>query len=146
MRGAFRWTAGFLLVVMLAPAYEPLAMACAFQPAPTRCCRRKSISASSAQAAMPCHHAMAEASPESEAESSPESRTESSAPSVAANNKDCCQNHCCCGATTSEWAHPASKLLSVLSLLIERARLSFNAEPPATDISGHDSARAPPHS
>jgi len=140
MRRAFRWTAGFLLLVMLAPAYEPLAMACAFQPAPTRCCRRKSISASSAQPAMPCHHAMAMA------EASPESKAESSEPSVAANNKDCCQNRCCCGATTSEWAEPASSLLSVLSLLIERARLSYTAEPPATDISGHDSARAPPRS
>jgi hypothetical protein len=146
MRGAFRWTAGFLLVVMLAPAYEPLAMACAFQPAPTRCCRRKSLSAISAQAAMPCHHAMAEASPGSEAESSPGSKAESSEFSVAANKKDCCQNHCCCGATTSKWAQPTSSLLSVLSLLIERARLPYNAEPPATEISGRDSARAPPRS
>jgi len=138
MRGACRWTARFLLLVMIAPAYAPLAMACAFQPAPTRCCRRKSLSAGSAQTAMPCHHARAEASPEP--------KDESSEPSVAANNNDCCQNHCCCGATTSERAQPTSRLLQISSLLIERARLSYPAEPPSADISGHDSARAPPPS
>jgi hypothetical protein len=141
MSGAFRWTARFLLLVMLAPAYEPLAMACAVQQEAMRCCRRKSLSGGSAQPAMPCHHAMAEAAPREA------SKVELSAPSLAATDgNDCCQNHCCCGATTSEWAQPSSNLLAVLSLLIEPARLSYNADLPTVDISGNDSARAPPRS
>jgi len=63
---------------------------------------------------------------------------------AADNDDDCCKNHCCCGATTSQWAQPASSLLSVLSLLIEPARPSYKAELHSADISGHDSARAPP--
>lgn len=90
---------------------------------------------------MPCHHAMAEASPERKAESS-----EPSVANNAANNKGGCQNHCCCGATTSEWAQLTSDLLPVLHLLIEPARLSYVDELPTADLSGHDSARAPPRS
>jgi hypothetical protein len=137
----FRWSARFLLLVMLAPVYEPLAMARAYQPGPMHCCQRKSLSAGSARPAMPCHHGMAEAA------QSESFTVEVSEPSVAATNgKECCQNHCCCGATTSEWAQPAFHLLSVLHLLIEPARLSYNAELHTANISGHDSARAPPRS
>ncbi len=79
-------------------------------------------------------------------ESSPDP-SESSEPSFqATDDGNCCQNHCCCGATTSEWAQPASNLLSCLSLLIEPARPAQSAALYARDISGHDSARAPPRS
>ena len=88
---------------------------------------------------MPCHHGMAA--------QSASANVEVSGPSVAAtDSKDCSRNHCCCGATTFEWAQPASNLLSVLSLLIEPARLSYSADVHTADISGHDSARAPPRS
>ncbi len=90
---------------------------------------------------MPCHHAMAEASPETKAESSEPSVTNN-----GANNKGRCQNHCCCGVTTSEWAKLTSDLLPVLHLLIEPARLLYADELPTADISGDDSARAPPRS
>jgi len=140
MWGASRWTARFLLLVMLASAFGPLAMACATQPEAMHCVRQ-SVSAQAAQPAMPCHHAMAQSKPPQ-----PESsRVESSEASFQAVD-NCCQNHCCCGATTSEWAQPASNLLSFLSLLIEPARPPQSAALHSSDISGHDSARAPPRS
>jgi hypothetical protein len=132
MWGVSRWTARFLLLVMLAPAYAPLAMACSAQPEVIHSMRQPV----SAQAAMPCHHAMAQ---------SKATQSESSETSFQAGDDDnCCKNHCCCGATTSEWAQPASSLLSFLSLLIEPARPAQSAIVQSSDISGHDSARAPP--
>jgi len=122
---------------MLAPAYEPLAMACAVQPAAMHC-MRQSESVHSVQPAMPCHHAMAGSQPPQ-----PESSETSFQP---ANNGNCCQNHCCCGATTSEWAQPASSLLFCLDFLIEPARPSPSALLQSSDISLLDSARAPPRS
>ncbi|MGD1213981.1 MAG: hypothetical protein ABR861_03235 [Terriglobales bacterium] len=133
----FRWTAGFLLMVMLAPTFEPLAMACAAQPEAMHC-MRQSVRVDATQPAMPCHHAMAQSKPP---------QPESSETSFQAiNNDSCCPNHCCCGATTSEWAQPASSLLSCLSLLIEPACQLQSAVIQSRDISGHDSARAPPRS
>ena len=146
MWGVSRWTARFLLLVMLVPAFGPLTMACVAQPEAMHCMRHPesaSMSGLSAQPEMPCHHAMAQSKPP-RAESSP---VESSEASLQAGNDDnCCQNHCCCGATTSEWAQPASNLLSFLSLLIEPAQASRDSAAQSTDIFGHDSARAPPRS
>ena len=74
--------------------------------------------------AMPCHHAMAQSKPHrpesSPVKSSPVKSSEASF--QVSNDGNCCQSHCCCGATTSEWAQPASNLLSCLSLPIEPAR------------------------
>jgi hypothetical protein len=119
------------MLVMLVPAFGPMAMPCAASPVATRCVRQ----AISAQPAMPCHHATAQ----SLSESAP-----FEASFRAVNN--CCQDHCCCGATTSEWAQPASNLLSFFSLLIEPARPTQNAVLHSADLSGYDSARAPPRS
>jgi hypothetical protein len=143
MWGVFRWTARFLLLVMLAPAYGPLAMACSAQPEAMHCTRQPlstsmsvSTSAHAARPVMPCHQAMAQ---------SKATRSESSETSFqATNDGNCCPNHCCCGATTSEWAHPASSLLSFLSILIEPAPPALSAILQSSNISGHDSARAPP--
>jgi hypothetical protein len=130
---------------MLVPAFGPLAMAYCAQPQAMHCMRQSmsghaasghAASAHAAQPEMPCHHAMAQSKPV-QAESSETSFQ-------PANNDNCCQNHCCCGATTSEWAQPASSLLSFLSLLIEPAHPSPSAVFQSSDISGHDSARAPP--
>jgi len=124
-----------LLLVMLAPAFGPLAMARAAQPGAMHCMRQP-VSGHPAQPAMQCHHAMAPSKPQ------PQS-SEASFQAVA----NCCLNHdCCCRAATLEWAHPASSLLSFLSLLIEPARASQSTIPLSSDISGHDSARAPPRS
>ena len=145
MWGASRWTARCLVLVMLVSSFGPLTMACAAPPGAMHS-MRKAVSGPPAQPAMPCHHAMAQSkahrSESSPVKSSPGKSTE---PSLqAANDGNCCQSHCCCGATTSEWAQPASNLLSCLSLLIEPARSKQGAALYASDISGHDSARAPP--
>jgi hypothetical protein len=140
MWGVSRWTARFLLLVILAPALEPLAMACSARPEAMHCMRH-SVSVHSAQPVMQCHQAMAQSKPPQ----SESTEVESAEPSFqASNDGNCCQNHCCCGATTSEWAQPASRLLSFLSLLIEPARPSPSAVRKSADTSGHDSARAPP--
>jgi hypothetical protein len=133
MWGAYRWAARFLLLVMLAPAAAPMAMSCAALPKATHCIRQP-MSGHPAQPAMPCHHAMAQSKPP---------RPESAETSFRGADS-CCQNHCCCGATTSEWARSASSLPSFISLTIESARPSQNAVLPSSDISRQDSARAPP--
>jgi hypothetical protein len=151
MCSASRWIARFLLLVMLAPAFGPVAMARAAQPGAMHCMRQP-VSGHPAQPAMQCHHAMAQSKapqPESSlvesspVESSPVESSEASFQAVA----NCCLNHdCCCRAATLEWAHPAVNLLSFLSLLIEPARASQSTILLSSDISGHDSARAPPRS
>jgi hypothetical protein len=143
---ASRWIARFLLLVMLAPAFGPLAMASAAQPGAMHCMRQP-VSGHPAQPAMQCHHAMAQSkAPEPESspvESSPVESSEASFQAVA----NCCLNHdCCCRVATLEWAHPAFSLLSFLTLLIEPAHASQSTIHLSSDISGHDSARAPPHS
>jgi len=137
---ASRWTARFLVLAMLVSSFGPLTMACAAPPGAMHCMRKR-VSGPPAQPAMQCHHAMAQSKPH-RSESSP---VTSSEPSLqATDDGNCCQNHCCCGATTSGWAQPASNLLSCLSLLIEPARPAQGAALYARDISGDDSARAPP--
>jgi hypothetical protein len=147
---ASRWIARFLLLVMLAPpVFGPLAMARAAQPGAMHCMRQP-VSGHPAQPAMQCHHAMAQPKPSqpesspvesSPVESSPAESSEASFQAVA----NCCLNHdCCCRAATLEWARPAFSLLSFLSLLLEPARASQSTILLSSDISGHDSARAPP--
>ena len=152
MWGAFRWTARFLLLVMLIPAFEPLGMACTGQREVMQCMRPAAL-ARPAQPAMQCHHGMAQPQPpqpdSSRAESS-SAQAESSEAFVqatfvqAVNN--CCQDHNCCCVTTSEWARPATSLLSFLSLLIQSSLPAQSAVLPSSDIAGQDSARAPPRS
>jgi hypothetical protein len=130
-----------LLLVMLAPAFGPLAMARAAQPGAMHCMRQP-VSGHPAQPAMQCHHAMAQSKPP-QPPSSPVESSEASFQAVA----NCCLNHdCCCRAATLEWAHPAFSLLSFLSLLIEPARASQSTILLSSYIYGHDSARAPPRS
>jgi hypothetical protein len=144
MWGASRWTAGLLLLVVLAPVLGPLAMPCSALPQAQHCARQ-AMSAPAAQTAMPCHHAMAQSNrPKSEPSPVEASPFKSSESSFQATDNDCCQKHCCCGATTSEWAQPASSLISFVSILIEPARVSPSAVLLSSDIFGQDSARAPP--
>jgi hypothetical protein len=131
---------------MLAPAFGPLAMARAAQPGAMHCMRQP-VSGHPAQPAMQCHHAMAQSKPSqpesSPVESSPVESSDASFQAVA----NCCLNHdCCCRAATLEWAYPAVSLLSFLSLLIEPARVPQSTILLSSDISGQDSARAPPRS
>jgi hypothetical protein len=128
----FRWAARFLLLVVLAPVYGPAAMAYAMQPAVMHC-MRQSMSAD-AQPEMPCHHKMAQ------------SKASGSEACFQAADNNCCPSHCCCGATTSASAEPASNLLSRFSLLIEPAQPAPSVALRSGDRSGRDSARAPPRS
>jgi hypothetical protein len=146
MRNVSRWIARLLLLVMLAPAFGPLAMAHAAQPGATHCLRQP-VSGHPAQPTMQCHHEMARSKPpqpeSSPVDLSPVDLSEASFQAVA----DCCLNHdCCCRVATLEWAHPTFSLLSFLRLLIEPARASQSTILLSSDISGHDSARAPPRS
>src|SRR6266496_3778829 len=101
-----RWTAQFLLLAMLLPVCGPLALARADQ-ADAMHCMRKAVQ--SAQSTMHCHHLMAQ-SPAKEGR-------EKSFRALGG----CCQNHDCCRSLkTSEWARPASNLLTCVGLLIER--------------------------
>jgi hypothetical protein len=134
----FRWTARFLLLVMFAPVFGPLAMARTSAPEAMHCMRQPAAARSTqtAQAAMPCH-GMAMATP---------SQPESSEPSFRPAD-NCCLDHNCCGCvTTSEWAQPVSGWLSFANLLIEPVRPAQSAVLPSSNISGNDSARAPPRS
>jgi hypothetical protein len=139
MWGAYRWAAKFLLLVVLVPSFGPLTMACAAQAQKTHCLP-KSAAVQSEQSAMSCHHAIALAK-----RPQPTTPFESSEVSFQSNNdSDCCHDHCCCGATTSEWAQPASNLVSFLHLLTEPARPSQTAPSESRGIFEIDSARAPP--
>jgi hypothetical protein len=133
MWGASRGTASLLALVMFASSVGPMTMACAAQPEAVRS-MRKPVDGHPGHPVMQCHHAMAQSEPP---------QPESSEASFRAVDS-CCPNHCCCGATTSEWAQPASNLLSFLSLLIEPARPLPGAVFQSSVIFGLDSARAPP--
>src|ERR1700690_4177598 len=117
-----RWTASFLLLVMPVPAFGPFAMA-RLAPAEGMHCMRRPISSAPAGApATPCHHAAQEAiaaqNDAAENVASQISQHEASFRSVDC----CCSNHDCCrGLKTSEWARPASNLLSVVKFLSEPA-------------------------
>jgi hypothetical protein len=124
-----RWTAKLLLLVTLVPALVPLAQARAAQPESPHCARQM------AKTAMQCHHGMAMAPEQQSSETS----------FRALDN--CCENHDCCrGLKTSEWARPASNLLSCVSLRIEHAPASQGEVLVSANFSKNDSARAPPPS
>jgi hypothetical protein len=141
MWGTSRWAASFLLPVMLAPVFGPMAMPCAALPQAMHCMRQPMSGHAelprSKQPAMHCHHAMAQLNPP---------QVESSGDSLQANDDCCANHHCCCGSTTSEWAQPASYPLSFVCLAIELARSSQNAILLSNYVSRLDSARAPPRS
>jgi hypothetical protein len=137
MWGSYRWAARFLLLVVLVPSFGPLTMACAAQ---TQERLPQPIATPSEQSAMPCHHAMAQAKRQQ-----PATLVRPSEVSFQSSDSgDCCHDHCCCGATTSEWAQPASNLLSCLHLLVEPAPPLQAAALQSRGIFGIDSARAPP--
>lgn len=133
-----RWVARSLLLVMLATAFGPLAMASA--PMSAAHCERRRVSEHAAShnsgSVMPCHSAMAA----SESESASIEPSEDSFHAV----DGCCQNHDCCCASCSDGAKPVSGSLSLLRLVIEvretAPRISFQS----SDFAGRVSARAPP--
>lgn len=141
-----RWTARFLLLVMLVPAVGPLGLARVPPPAPMHCMRRPLAATPAAEPAMHCHHGASQTAPptdESQAAPSPIS-SEASLRSLDC----CCGRHCdCCrNSKASEWARPASNHLSFVGLLIESGPPAAMAPRVPTFLAGPDSARAPPRS
>lgn len=127
-----RWTAKFLLLVMLVPSMLPFAFARTQELQAPHCARQM------AKAPMPCH-GMA----------MPEDPTSASQPSSGETSfhatDNCCANHNCCrGLKTSEWARPATSLLSSIALLVEHAPAIQPNAFASSDVSLLDTARAPP--
>jgi hypothetical protein len=160
MWGVSRWVARILVLVMLAPGFGPIAMACSAQPEAMHCMRQSHSAAKVAQPVMQCHHAMGGSmmggsvsmpAASMPAASQNESATGDSSPSSSEASfravDNCCQDHnCCCCMGTSEWAQPASGLPSSFRLLIEPVYLLRRVEYHSSEIESHDSARAPPRS
>ena len=151
----YRWTARFLLLVMLAPAFGPLALARVEAQAGMHCPRHPLAEAppqtndTPTKSSMPCHHAAAQES----APTASDSNTSGSNTSVARassevfRSADCCcsQNcDCCRGTKTSEWAHPSPSYLSLVGLLVAKSLPAALAAKPIAVVFGPDSARAPP--
>jgi hypothetical protein len=127
MWGTSRWTACLLSLVMLVPAFEPVALACAAGPQAMHCMRH---SAQPEMPAMHCHGVK---------------KTPESADASFRALEGCCQNHDCCRSLkTSEWARPVSRPSPRLRFLVEPAPAAPPAALTPSDLVGHDSARAPP--
>lgn len=129
----YRWTAKLLLLVMLMPAFGPLALARASQPIGMHCMRR---------AATPmkhCHHGIKMAP-----------GPQSSETSLYAGDNCCCQNHngcnCCCGPAAPRWAEPQSQPVSQSHSPSQAQLVAEILAPTPLDLIGRDSARAPPQS
>jgi hypothetical protein len=129
-----RWTARFLVLAMVVPAFGPLALA-GTGASTAMSCHRQPIG-ETAQAASPathCHHGMA---------STPRPETTSDALYAV---HSCCENHdCCCRLKTSEWARPAAKVLVFTGLWIKQASPRQLVLSLSGDLFEIDSARAPP--
>ena len=128
-----RWTARFLVAVMLVPAFGRLALAGTGASTAMSCHRQPLQETPSAAAhAMHCHGMG----------STP--RPETSSDSIYADHS-CCENcDCCCRLKTSEWARPAVPQLSFVNLVIEAALASTIAARDSAEAIAPNSARAPP--
>lgn len=132
------WTARFLVLVMIAPALGPMALARSTEPRAPHCLRQRVA----APPAMPCHHEMAESKstePESSSLQSPETSFQA--------DHSCCQNHdCCCRIANSGSVLLASVLAGSFHPLIGRSGPVRNKLSRSKDVFRQDSARAPPRS
>jgi hypothetical protein len=135
-----RWTARFVLLVMLVPVFGPMALATVAPQQGMHCMRRPLATAPAvaAEPAMHCHHDAAAAAPQAQ----------SAANEVSFRSLDCCCPHCdCCrNSKISEWARPATSHPSLGSLLIEPAPGGFVAARVSAPLIDAGSARAPPRS
>jgi hypothetical protein len=138
MQRSTRWTAGILLLVMVASAFVPMALARSvqsnMQSGGMRCERRKKA----ARDEMACHGAMAEAL------TSDTSSDETDGPYFQSTS-ECCGNHdCCCriGSSEGERFLPASP--SIFALVFHRPVPSQNSLLALGVALDQDSARAPP--
>ncbi len=127
-----RWTANFLLLVMLVPAFAPAALARIAAPEAMHCVRLQQP-APAPQSTMHCHHGI-------EQMSMPE------LPGASLRALDCCcSNHDCCrGMKTSERGQPCSDDFAFFSLLVEPAAAALALIRGSADAVAPESARAPP--
>jgi len=139
-----RWTASFLLLVMLVPAFGPLALARVAPPEGMHCMRRPISDAPTAGPAMHCHQEALQSAVAYSSRSQDSALPASSGASFR--SLDCCCNHdCCCRILkTSDWARPAVNHLSFVGLLIEPALSAPITDRVSAVLIGPDSARAPP--
>jgi hypothetical protein len=122
------WIAKLLVLVMIVPAFGPLALTRSAQPQAPHCLRQP------AKPVMQCHHGM-------EMVPDPPS-SEASFRAV----EQCCQNHDCCrGLGAPRWAQPQSKV-SLRRLPAERALSAPDTQLTSVTPAEKDSARAPPRS
>jgi hypothetical protein len=130
-RTMHRWVARLLILVMIVPAFGPLALAHAAQQQAPHCLRQ------AAKPVMQCHQGMLMAPEPSEPS------TETSFQAV----DQCCANHDCCrGMAAPRWAQPQSQLLSQEDHpTAEAAHIAVAQFTPST-LTYNDSARAPPRS
>jgi len=138
-----RWTARFLLLIMLVPAVGPLALARSAAPSPMHCMRRPLQSAPPAEPVMQCHHAAMSGERPQSADSPMHAASDAEA---SVRSLDCCcANHDCCrGVKTSEWASLTPTQLSFANSQIESAIVAPPVAITSTTSFGPDSARAPP--
>lgn len=126
-----RWIARLLVLVMIVPAFGPLAMARASEDMAPHCSRHP------AQPVMQCHQGMALAMPMSSAPSSPETSFRAF--------DSCCQNHDCCrGLATPQWAQAPSHFTFRHALPTAEAPRTSTAPLTPSNFADSDSARAPP--
>lgn len=153
-----RWIAKFVVVIMLAPTFGPLALARVAPMEGMHCMRRPLGPAAAipgAEPAMRCHGDTPPRAERSSVKGSEESSEEipgqaasSSASSEASfRSPDCCRNHeCCRSITTTGRAHLTGIRCLNVSLRIEPAPSAWSATRISPALIGSDSARAPPRS
>jgi hypothetical protein len=136
-----RWTARFLLLIMLVPAVGPIALARVAPSSAMHCMRRPLQSAPTAAPVMQCHHGSMASEPQSSGSPAPAA----SASEASVHSLDCCCNHDCCrGVKTSGWASLTATQLPFANLRIEPATIAPLVAAASTTSLGPDSARAPP--
>src|ERR1700679_2187302 len=138
-----RWTARFAVLVMLVPVVGPLALA-QFGPAEGMHCMRRPVVVGAGRpspaSAMPCHHGETQSVEQSSQPTGGSPSGSSAFPETSFRSLDCCRNHDCCrGATTSEWARPASRHSSCVCLLIEPALRAMGTARILSPLVGADS-------
>lgn len=122
-----RWIARLLVLVMIVPAFGPLALAHTTQSEAPHCLRQ------STKPMMECHRGMS-MTPEP-------SETEFHA------TDQCCENHGCCrGMAAPRWAQPQSRVYLRQGLPTTETMSALDAQPVPNASSNNDSARAPPRS
>jgi hypothetical protein len=141
-----RWTARFVVLVMLVPVIGPLALARMAPMEGMHCVRQPLAAAAATPAAEPAMHCH-EGAPRSAEQSEQQSAVSSASTEASFRSLDCCRNHDCCrSVTTSEWAQAVGRHYSYVRLLIEPAVPALAAARVSSPLIGADSARAPPRS